>query len=305
MNKRSTILLFGIFFACMLHGQDKLIIPESYQKRVSPFVFTQEHIELGEGLYNANCKSCHGDPGQENYIELDPLPGDPASAKIQSHTDGEIFYWLVVGRGLMPRFRDILSDEERWHIIAYLRSYNADYVQPDIAALPEAFAGEMVFMDLQWLDAEKEIHVQVRGLEGKDTVPVEGAEVNLLAKRYFGDLPLGDPQMTSEEGIAVFVLPDDLPGDRDGRLLLTARLLDEEQYGPASDTATFVAGVPTAVPSLTEERAMWNTMKKAPIWLLATYTLVVAGVWATIFYIISLLLKIRKAANQAEDKKLT
>jgi len=43
-------------------------------------------------------------------------------AYTQDQTDGEIFFTLTRGRGLMPLYRDAISAEERWHVINYLKT---------------------------------------------------------------------------------------------------------------------------------------------------------------------------------------
>jgi len=41
------------------------------------------------------------------------------------HTDGQLFYWVSYGvQGTaMPAFKDSLSEEERWNVINYLRTF--------------------------------------------------------------------------------------------------------------------------------------------------------------------------------------
>jgi hypothetical protein len=68
------------------------------------------------------------------------------------------------------------------------------------------------------------------------------------------------------------------------------------------------AGVITVPVSLVKERAMWNTVRKAPVWIILTYSLGLLGVWGFIFYV---LLKLRDifvigdhlSKNRDEEKK--
>ena len=40
------------------------------------------------------------------------------------HTDGDIFFWITRGKSgtPMPAFGVALNDEERWHLVNYIRS---------------------------------------------------------------------------------------------------------------------------------------------------------------------------------------
>ena len=106
------------------------VVPEEAKGKVCPFQFTPETVKSGENVFQKNCKSCHGDPGKQNWAKIVPPPGDPASAGFQGQTDGEMFYRITTGKAPMPQFGNVLSDEERWHVISYIRSFNSGYVQP-------------------------------------------------------------------------------------------------------------------------------------------------------------------------------
>ena len=105
--------------------------------------------------------------------------------------------------------------------------------------------------------------------------------------------------MTGEKGLAEFSIPDDLPGDIEGNIVLTASLTDKELFGEISSTETFGIGLQSNNPSLTEERAMWNVGKKAPVWLLIAFPGVVLTVWGLIFFV---LFQVRKVYHLGEDE---
>ena len=85
----------GVIICLMLlpsfaRGQD-WVVPDDRKGRLSTFPFTDDTRKEGEKLYQVNCHSCHGDPGRNNFIALQPPPGDPATEKIQRNSDGETF----------------------------------------------------------------------------------------------------------------------------------------------------------------------------------------------------------------------
>jgi hypothetical protein len=46
-----------------------------------------------------------------------------------------------------------------------------------------------------------------------------------------------------------------------------------------------MAGTVTVPVSLTAKRAMWNTVRKAPVWIILSYGLGVLAVWGFIFLV--------------------
>jgi mono/diheme cytochrome c family protein len=71
-----------------------------------------------------NCVSCHGAGGKGDGVAAAALPAKPAdwtSDKVQSQSDGEIFWKISNGRGPMPPWKH-LPDKERWELVNYIRS---------------------------------------------------------------------------------------------------------------------------------------------------------------------------------------
>jgi mono/diheme cytochrome c family protein len=98
--------------------------------RKNPIPTDAKSLEAGRALYQENCATCHGAGGKPSLQEL---PGslrlyavnlDLTADHMAQHTDGDLFWWI--GRGItgtpMPGFGDSLSEEERWHLVNYIRS---------------------------------------------------------------------------------------------------------------------------------------------------------------------------------------
>ncbi len=89
-----------------------------------------EMVKLGRELYQQRCVDCHGREGKGNgYMspqlkrEGQPVaPTNLASQMVQANTDGELFWKITNGKSPMPASRVRFSDEERWAIVAYLRT---------------------------------------------------------------------------------------------------------------------------------------------------------------------------------------
>ncbi|HXH82552.1 MAG TPA: cytochrome c [Candidatus Tectomicrobia bacterium] len=72
-----------------------------------------------------NCASCHGAGGKGDGPAAaalpPPKPADWTSAKVQSQSDGELFWKITNGRGAMPPWKH-LPEKERWEIVNYIRT---------------------------------------------------------------------------------------------------------------------------------------------------------------------------------------
>jgi len=78
----------------------------------------------GAKLYSTNCVSCHGKNGLGDGapgITFTIKPANFRDKAVTDQKDGAIFWKISEGRGLMPAYKDILSDEKRWQLVAYIR----------------------------------------------------------------------------------------------------------------------------------------------------------------------------------------
>jgi mono/diheme cytochrome c family protein len=102
-------------------------IPAKYKSMKSAVKTDADTQKLGKALYAKHCRSCHGNAGAGDGPKaknLETFPGDFSDAKIQAHTDSELYFMSIVGRDEMPNFeKNIPDEEERWAIISYLRTF--------------------------------------------------------------------------------------------------------------------------------------------------------------------------------------
>jgi len=99
--------------------------PKSAQGTINPFAGNTSVLVDGKALYTANCSPCHGEKGKGNgpaAQALNPKPADHTSDVVQSETDGSLFWKLSEGRNPMPSYKAILSDKQRWELVAYIRT---------------------------------------------------------------------------------------------------------------------------------------------------------------------------------------
>ena len=120
-----TLALFA--FKPVINYQEKWEVPAKYKTMKNPAAGDDEAMEIGKELYAKHCKSCHGKTGLGDgpkSAELDTDCGDFSMEEFQQQADGVLFYKSSFGRDDMPAFnKKISSDEDRWMIVTYLRSF--------------------------------------------------------------------------------------------------------------------------------------------------------------------------------------
>jgi cytochrome c len=93
----------------------------------NPLPFTPENLAEGKEAFGHYCIACHGLDGQNTGVPFansmsPPLPS-LASMDVQSYADGQLKW--VIDNGIspsgMPASEGILSDEEIWSIVLFLR----------------------------------------------------------------------------------------------------------------------------------------------------------------------------------------
>lgn len=108
-------------------------IPGSWSSLALPaWTENAEVKEMGSVLFAEHCSSCHGVNGRGDGPIAKQLALTPVNFVDGHHTDlfaaGEKF-WIVthgIEGSPMPSFMEVLSDKERWQVVAYILSLRAD-----------------------------------------------------------------------------------------------------------------------------------------------------------------------------------
>ncbi|GAB4424707.1 MAG: hypothetical protein Kow002_14240 [Anaerolineales bacterium] len=102
-------------------------IPKEYAGMVSPEI-TTAMLTRGAEIYAASCASCHGVTGFGDGPAASALDPAPAPVAHTSRILGDAYlFWRTSEGGVpfgtaMPGWKGILSDEEIWSVIAYMRA---------------------------------------------------------------------------------------------------------------------------------------------------------------------------------------
>jgi copper transport protein len=90
----------------------------------NPVAASPESIARGQMLFSGNCALCHGESGRGDGPAASGLRIPPANLydHIPYHPDQFFFGVITNGvSGVMPSFKNTISEEDRWHILNYLR----------------------------------------------------------------------------------------------------------------------------------------------------------------------------------------
>ena len=107
-------------------------ISAPYNSLSNPLPRTSETVERGASVYSKNCASCHGATSLgdgEAGRNLSPPPGNLAWLSQMPMAQWDPFmYWTIAEGGAqfgtaMPAFKDALSKDDIWAVIAYIQAH--------------------------------------------------------------------------------------------------------------------------------------------------------------------------------------
>ena len=106
-------------------------VPAAYRSLSNPLPRTRETVDRGAVVYTQNCASCHGTTGYGDgpaARSLSPAPANLAWLSQMPMAQWDPYmYWTVAEGGAqfgtaMPAFKDKLSADDTWSVIAYIQA---------------------------------------------------------------------------------------------------------------------------------------------------------------------------------------
>lgn len=97
------------------------------KKTPNPIAYSPQSVADGKEAFSHYCVACHGMDGQNTGVpfadRMKPPVPSLAAPEVQSYTDGQLKW--VIDNGIspsgMPASKGILSDDEQWTIVIFLR----------------------------------------------------------------------------------------------------------------------------------------------------------------------------------------
>ncbi|MCK5922344.1 MAG: c-type cytochrome, partial [Methylococcales bacterium] len=114
------------------------------------FAVPNESLVAGQAIYSENCMECHGASGQSQILGAADFSDQRF---ISGHPASQLYASITQGKGSMPAWQARLSQDERWAVIDYVRTFTYN----PILAVPETESGEeaVVFTQTEVVEPEK------------------------------------------------------------------------------------------------------------------------------------------------------
>jgi hypothetical protein len=178
----------------------------------------------------------------------------------------------------------------------------------DEIAAELAISKSKIQLDTLTTDGIRSISVQVMQLTDSVWVPAADVEMKVGVQRLGGILSAGDEESytTDSSGTATLEFAkDSLPGDQKGNLVLVAKIQENDLYGNLIVEKTVPWGIAVKPnTSFFEQRTLWTTRFRTPIWLLIMAYSIFIGVWGTIIYLITQIVKIKKLGLAVPEEEV-
>lgn len=130
LRKLGIVALFsvlGVSLLLIVYLARNWSVMAKARKLQNPVAATPEALAAGKESYREHCQSCHGENGDgkgDKAPELSVTPGDFTDAREMRHyADGELYWQITYGRRPMPAFASKLSEEKRWQLVDYIRTF--------------------------------------------------------------------------------------------------------------------------------------------------------------------------------------
>jgi mono/diheme cytochrome c family protein len=160
-------------------------------------------IARGELLFQTYCLMCHGADGKGTGPVAKGLPHPPADLTHHFHRapgDGDAYlFWRVSEGGqvepfkssqsAMPAFKTVLSDDQRWDVLAYVHTeFHKGFLPTSATNLPTSVTGEGTVIAV--LPANQQLvveHGEIKGFMDAMTMGYKVSPPSLLDKLKAGD----------------------------------------------------------------------------------------------------------------------
>ena len=134
MRKIVLMIVVGVVFLTACGGNESSSpsttsatlapVPEEYAGLTNPM--GPEAAEAGADVYRTNCEMCHGTQGHGDGPaggSLEPKPGN--LAEVQTRAGDDYLFWRIhdgkPGTSMVA-WRGILTDEQIWQAVAFIRT---------------------------------------------------------------------------------------------------------------------------------------------------------------------------------------
>jgi hypothetical protein len=261
------------------------------------------------------------------YAELITWKYDDLSRELivnvtTENDEGEIpavgipFEYFVISEGEPLGIGQAKSDDSGKAILKLEPGYDFPKDDDDFVTVTAVFDGndefeaaetELMFkdvvIDLEFIEEDETKYIAYSGKiinKDGDLIPLADDEVLFFVPRMFSMLKVADGWF-EENGEGVSEYPTNIIGDTEGKLEVHARMLEHFDYGNVERIATVDwAKKRRLIAAEQPTRELWTPI--APLWMIITLIILLAGVWGHYIYAMYELYMIKKISKR-ENKK--
>lgn len=95
------------------------------EELINPTRDNPESLNRGKQVYEVHCQLCHGSEGRGDGLvglKFVPAPMDLTLDYVQLQPDGQIYFTISHGSIAMPYYRDTIAEDDRWHVVNYVKN---------------------------------------------------------------------------------------------------------------------------------------------------------------------------------------
>ena len=182
----------------------------------------------------------------------------------------------------------------------------------DAASLGEEKTTELeitkakIILDTINEEGTRSVTAQVLAFENGEWTPAPHVELKIGVRRLGGDLKIGDEESYTTDSLGQAVGEfqiDSLPADdAKGNIVLVAKTEENETYGDILVEKKVPWGMYFIRGDNFDNRSLWATRNKTPIWLLVMAYSIMVAVWGVIIYLIVQLIRIKRLGRETKKK---
>lgn len=233
-----------------------------------------------------------------------PVPGITVNVFLGQEANGQLIGTVATNKEGLGKIIFPVGIQKSWDSAASftltaLSTANGVYEK---ASTEGSITKAKIFIDTTVVDGIKNIIVRVKAKKGDQWVAAGDVETKIIIKRSVGNLSVGDNETytTDSSGqVSAEFKKTSIPGDAKGGVVIVAKTDENEKYGSIS----IEKAVPWARPFVYnnnrfDQRSLFATRNKAPLWLLSLAGFIFLSVWSVLGYLVVQIWKIRKAGKE-------
>ena len=269
---------------------------------------TKKELVLSLSYYMNNNKVVYIIANTKTKIDkkFQPVAGLPVNIYLDADSSGNLVEKLItdnngLAKAVLPPALKTIWDASAKHTFLGKTEATKAYESTTAEA---SISKSRIVIDTTSDGETKTVSVKVKAFNGTGWVGVPDVEMKLGVSRISGSiLSAGEGATYTTDSLGEVTAEfkrTALPGDEKGNIVLVAKVEENEQLGNLTIEKTVPWGIAEkADPGFFDQRTLWSTRFRTPLWLLFMAYSIVIGVWGTIIYLVFQIIKIKKLGTSS------